>query len=164
MKDSNYSSNWASRNFLKVRRISLFIGMVPQFTWKKDFFSHMALPLKTLRNLMYVFDWFYFMQCVMSLFFVICHPILGGSVFDTVSSKKDRFLFYSTWCVDIFVFVDINIHYKDWLTDAGGTKSRVSDVIYFLQTGNKNKISSSSVDLRNKYAEFPRLFLAKYKY
>ena len=68
----------------------------------------------------YVFDWLYFARCL-ACFSSIDHLLhLLSTVFDSVSSNIDEVLPINP-SATVFVFGDLNIHQKDWLTYSGGT-------------------------------------------
>ena len=62
-------------------------------------------------------------------FFLYQSPSLSlCTVFDSVSSNLEEVLLINP-SADVFVFVDFNIHHKDWLTYSGGT-DRLGDLCY----------------------------------
>ena len=74
---------------------------------------------KTLRILTYVFEWFYFTQCLTS-FSSIDHLRYYAQFSYTISSNIDKVLSINP-SADVFVFGDFNVHHKDWLTYSGET-------------------------------------------
>ena len=52
------------------------------------------------------------------------------TVFDSISSNIDE-VFSINPSATVFVFRDFNVHYKDWLTDSGGTDRPVEPCYNF---------------------------------
>ena len=75
--------------------------------------------LKTLQILTYVFDWLFLTQCL-TPFPSINHLLCLCAVFDSISSNIDEVLSISASAI-IFLFGDLDIHHKNWLTYSGGT-------------------------------------------
>ena len=64
-------------------------------------------------------------------FFLYQSPSLSlCTVFDSISSNLEEVLLINP-SANVFVFVDFNIHHKDWLTYSGGT-DRPGDLCYNL--------------------------------
>ena len=55
-----------------------------------------------------------------SYFFLYRSPSFLCTVFDFISSNIDQVLQINP-SANVFVFVDFNVHHKDWLTHSGGT-------------------------------------------
>ena len=81
---------------------------------RRDFLLHRSYLTKTLRILICVFYWLYFIRCLTSLF-SIDHHLHLCSVFDGTSSSIHDVLSINP-STNVFVFGDFNDHHKDWLT------------------------------------------------
>ena len=87
----------------------------------KDFLLHETYVWKTLGIFTYVFNWLYFTQCLTS-FSSISHCLpLYTLVFDYISYKIDEVLLINP-SANVFVYVDFNLHHKDWVTYSGETE------------------------------------------
>ena len=105
-----------------------------QFMWKKDFLLRWTFfPFwnlwKTLQILTYVFNWLYSVSYFPSIdIFVFVHS------FDHVSSKIEEVLSINP-SANVFVFEDINVHHKDWLSYFDGT-DRPGELCYNFSISN----------------------------
>ena len=57
---------------------------------------------------------------VLLLFPLLITFFVFSTVFDSISSNIDEALSINA-SANVFVFVDFNVHHKDWLTYSGGT-------------------------------------------
>ena len=93
-----------------------------------DFFSIWNL-WKTLQILTYVFNWLYSVSYFPSIdIFIFVHS------FDYVSSKIEEVLSINP-SANVFVFEDINVYHKDWLTYFYGT-DRPGELCYNFYISN----------------------------
>ena len=103
--------------------------MVLQFVWKKDFLFHGTYLYKTMQILTYVLTDFTSLS-VLLLFLLL----ITLFVFDSILSNIDEILSINS-SANVFVFGDLNVHNKCWLTYAGGT-DRPSKLCYNFSISN----------------------------
>ena len=121
LDDSIDSSNFSVRGYLPLIR--------------KDSSSHMhGLPVYVKEGLPFAQDlhlensadsylcfWLAFLHSVSYFFFLYWSPSLSlCTVFDSISSNIDEVLSINP-SANVFVFGDLNVHHKDWLTYSRGT-------------------------------------------
>ena len=80
-----------------------------------------------LRILIYVFGWLYLIQCFTSFSYIDHLLHLYARFLMLLLSNTEKVLSIYT-SANVFVFGDLNVHHKDWLTCSGATDS----VIIFL--------------------------------
>ena len=74
--------------------------------------------LSNLRILIYVWNWFYVIWCLLLLF--IDHHLLPAQFLMLFLSKKHEVLSISTFA-NVFVFGNFSVRHKDWLSYSDGT-------------------------------------------
>ena len=79
----------------------------------------------------YDISWLYFTQCLTS--FSSADHLFLCTVFDSNSSNIDEILSIKPSAIT-FVFGDLNVHHKNWLTYSGGT-NRPGELRYNFQVG-----------------------------
>ena len=89
----------------KLRKIKWSLFKFPSHLFEEGiFFLHLTVPLKALRNSMYVFDSLYFIQYLFSLYL----PPSSRNVFDAVSSNMDKILkFNPSVYVDVLMYTSL---------------------------------------------------------
>ena len=89
----------------KLRKIKWSPFKFPSHLFEEGIsFWHLTVPLKALRNSVYVFDSLYFIQYLFSLYL----PPSSRNVFDAVSSNKDKILkFNPSVHVDVLMYTSL---------------------------------------------------------
>ena len=96
------------------------ICMTLWFMWRRDFLLHRTYSRKLWRFLFHVFDWLYFICCLVYFFSIDQFRSLCTS-FDAKSSRMYEVLLVNPFA-DVFFFGDCNnLHHKYWLTFSGWT-------------------------------------------
>ena len=81
---------------------------------KEELRLHSSYLKKAPRILIYVFDWLQFIQ-FLPFFTLSFNNFVLFIVFNAIASNIDEFLSINPFA-NVFVFGDLNVHYKDWLT------------------------------------------------
>ena len=104
--------------FLQQERILFLICMVLQLMWKKDFLLYETYLWKFCRFLL-MFLWLYF--TLFWFFFLYQSPYSSlCTVFYSTSTNIDEVLLINP-SANKFVFGDVTVYHKDWLTYSGKT-------------------------------------------
>ena len=101
-KDSYFSYAWSCS--LCERGTSFCTGLI-----SRKLCGFLCFQLALLHSVSY----FFFLYWSLSLLLCL--------VFDSISSNVDEILFINP-SANVFVFGDLNVHHKDWLTYSGGTE------------------------------------------
>ena len=101
-KDSYFSYAWSCS--LCERWTSFCTGLI-----SRKLCGFLCFQLALLHSVSY----FFFLYWSLSLLLCL--------VFDSISSNVDEILFINP-SANVFVFGDLNVHHKDWLTYSGGTE------------------------------------------
>ena len=104
--------------------------MVLQFMWRKDFLLQELISRKLCRFLQMFLTGFSSVS-ILLLFPLLITAFLFLLDFLFISSNIDEVLLISQ-SVNMFVFGDLNVHHKDWLTYSGGT-DRPGELCYISQ-------------------------------
>ena len=105
------------------------ICMTLWFMWRRDFLLHRTYSRKLWRFLFHVFDWLYFICCLVYFFSIDQFRSLCTS-FDAKSSRMYEVLLVNPFA-DVFFFGDCNnLHHKYWLTFSGWT-GRLGELRWF---------------------------------
>ena len=112
--------------------------------WRRDFHgTHPGIYFKKWTGLipkhfsgfLFVFDWLYFIQWLLSILSIdhLLRPLY--MVVDAISTNIDKVLSINPRA-DVIVFKDFNCHRKDWLNYSGGT-CRFGKLFYSFSISNK---------------------------
>ena len=86
-----------------------------QFLWRKDFHLIMTLPPKTLRILIRIFEWLYFILCLVSFHFYLSPSPLLCTASEAVSWNIHKILSINSFS-NVFIFGDLHDYRKaSWI-------------------------------------------------
>ena len=115
LDDSADSSNSSVRGYLLLSwkdSVTDTLGLA--VCVKEELLLHSSYLKKAPRILIYVFDWLQFIQ-FLPFFTLSFNNFVLFIVFNAIASNIDEFLSINPFA-NVFVFGDLNVHYKDWLT------------------------------------------------